>query len=90
MKNLASYEDHLNKEITESNEQITECDGMSQNAKMALESLCEELLCKEAREYHDDENPEHTYEGYVNECVNKLNEMMGNSGYAPLFKPHAK
>lgn len=88
MKNLTSYEDHLNKGITESNDQVSEC--MSPGAKMALEKLCEEILCKEAREYHDDENPEHTYECYVNECANKINEIMGNSGYAPLFKPHAK
>jgi hypothetical protein len=51
---------------------------------MALESLCEAMLCKEADEYHNDENPEHTYEGYVIECANYMKEYMGQAGYASL------
>ena len=47
-------------------------------------------LAKEAKEYHDDENPDHTYEGYVNECGNYIKEYMGRPGYSSLDKPYAE
>jgi hypothetical protein len=84
MENIKSYESFSTVEIKESND-MNEC-GMSPASKMALESLCEAMLCKEADQYHNDENPEHTYEGYVNECANYIKECMGQSGYAPLIK----
>jgi hypothetical protein len=90
MKNLIPYENHSNPGVSESYDQMEESGCMTPASKMALEKLCEELLCKEARDYHDDENPEHTYESYVNECMNRMNELMGSSGYSPLGKPHAK
>lgn len=82
MKNLKHYESFSTTEIKESNH-MNEY-GMSPASKMALESLCEAMLCKEADEYHNDENPEHTYEGYVMECANYMKECMGQAGYASL------
>jgi hypothetical protein len=84
MENIKSYESFSDIEIKESND-MNEC-GMSTESKMALESLCEAMLCKEADQYHNDENPEHTYEGYVMECANYMKECMGQAGYAPLIK----
>jgi hypothetical protein len=84
MENIKSYESFSDIEIKESNG-MNEC-GMSTESKMALESLCEAMLCKEADGYHNDENPEHTYEGYVMECMNYIKECMGQAGYAPLIK----
>lgn len=91
MENIKSYEFFSDIEIKESNHM----DGysmshdmnetaMSPAAKMALESLCEAMLCKEAAEYHNDENPMHTYEGYAMKCANYMKEYMGQAGYAPL------
>jgi len=84
MENIKSYESFSDIEIKESNHMSES--GMSPASKMALESLCEAMLCKEADEYHNDENPEHTYEGYVMECMNYIKECMGQAGYAPLTK----
>jgi hypothetical protein len=75
MENIKSYESFSDMEIKESNGMNESC--MSPASKMALESLCEAMLCKEAGEYHNDENPEHTYEGYVMECANYMKECMG-------------
>ena len=82
MENIKSYESFSSREIKES-DSMYEC-GMSDNAKMALESLCESMLCKEAEDYHNDENPDHTYEGYVKECMDYMREAMGHPGYASL------
>jgi hypothetical protein len=84
MENIKSYESFSDIEIKESNGMNETC--MSSESKMALESLCEAMLCKEADQYHNDENPEHTYEGYVMECMNYVKECMGQSGYASLAK----
>ena len=75
MENIKSYESFSDIEIKESNH-MSET-AMSPASKMALESLCEAMLCKEADEYHNDENPEHTYEGYVMGCANYMKECMG-------------
>jgi hypothetical protein len=75
MENIKSYESFSDIEIKESNH-MSET-AMSPSSKMALESLCEAMLCKEAEEYHNDENPEHTYEGYVMGCANYMKECMG-------------
>jgi len=82
MENIKSYESFSDIEIKESNHMSES--GMSPASKMALESLCEAMLCKEADEYHNDENPEHTYEGYVMECANYMKVCMGQAGYASL------
>lgn len=83
MENIKSYESFSQVEIKESNN-MSEC-GMSNDARMALESLCEAMLCKEAEAYHNDENPEHTYEGYVKECMDYMREAMGHPGYSSLY-----
>jgi uncharacterized protein with von Willebrand factor type A (vWA) domain len=91
MQNLKNYENFNQVEIQESDEMMAmQTEGaMSPEAKMQLEKLCEEVLCKEAQAYHDDENPEHTYEGYMNECMSYINEVMGQSGYSTIDKPYA-
>ena len=89
MENLLKFKDHAAKSIDES--MMEEGRGcLSEAAKSVLEKACKEILMKEAQEYHDDENPEHTYEGYVNECNNYINEIMGNAGYSSTAKPFAK
>lgn len=82
MENIKSYESFSDIEIKESNHMNESC--MSPASKMALESLCEAMLCKEAAGYHNDENPMHTYEGYVMECANYMKEYMGQAEYSPL------
>lgn len=84
MENIKSYESFSDIEIKESNYMhgYSVPHGMNETcmspaSKMALESLCEAMLCKEADEYHNDENPEHTYEGYVMGCANYMKECMG-------------
>ena len=90
MENLLKYEDHASRSIDESMMTNEAGTCLSEAAKGILEKACKEILMKEAQEYHDDENPDHTYEGYVNECKNYINEIMGNSGYASIAKPFAK
>ena len=52
--------------------------------------MCDDLLCKEAEDFHNDENPEHTHEGYKNEACDYLKECLGQPGYAPMVKPYAE
>lgn len=90
MQNIKNYENFNQLEIQESEEMSETYEGaMSPEAKMQIESLCEGLLCKEAADYHRDENADHTYEKYVNECANYLKEAMGQAGYATIDKPYA-
>lgn len=53
-------------------------EGMScsENAKMAIKSICEQYLCKEGEEFDMNENAEHTYEGYTKACMEYLNQCM--------------
>ena len=48
----------------------------SEDAKMAIKSICEEYLCKEGMEFDQNENEEHTYEGYAKACMEYLKECM--------------
>ena len=88
MENLVSFENFGVDQVVESG--CSSCSGMSEHAKLALESLCQEMLCKEAQAYHEDEDESHTYEGYVNECANYMREMMGQPGYQSLTKTYAE
>jgi hypothetical protein len=90
MKNLTTYENYGTSEIQENWDMQKESSCMSEGARMQLEKICEEYLAKEAKEYRDDENPDHTYEGYVNECGNYIKEYMGRPGYSSLDKPYAE
>ena len=89
MKNLTTYENYGTSEIQENWDMQKESSCMSEESKMQLEKLCNEYLSNEAKAYHDDENPDHTYEGYVNECGNYMKECMGRPGYSSLYKPYA-
>lgn len=94
MENLTPYEDFsiARSAIEENYESMGHKmeSAMSHQAMEALKQVCEGMLCKEAEDYHNDENEEHTYEGYVNECMGYIKEVMGNPGYATLVKPHAE
>jgi hypothetical protein len=48
----------------------------SENAKMAIKSICEEMLCKEGMEYDMNEMAEHTYEGYTQACMEYMKSCM--------------
>ena len=56
-------------------------EGMScsEGAKMAIKSICEEMLCKEGEEYDMNENAEHTYEGYTQACMEYMKQCMMES-----------
>lgn len=88
MRNLIDYQNFNSSKVNESLSEASLC--MSENAKRAVESLCEDLLCKEAEQYHNDPDEAHTYEGYVNECTQYLKEMMGQAGYQSLTKTYAE
>jgi hypothetical protein len=88
MKNLKEYGSHLTDFSLDENSEYSQC--MSEDAKQAVKTLCEEMLCKEAMDYHNDAHENHTYEGYISECMGYLKEAMGQAGYAPLVKPHAE
>jgi hypothetical protein len=92
MQNLIKYESFsgTNSGLRENDEMTSECSGISEDAKEAIKSLCESMLCKEAEDYHNDPDDSHTYEGYINECSNYVKECMGQPGYAGLVKPHAE
>ena len=74
MKPTPSYKDFL----IESN-----CSKfISEETKQKLYDVCKKNILKEANDYHNDEDPEHTYEGYVKECMSYMNEMLGSVGYS--------
>lgn len=50
--------------------------AMSEEAKKAIKTICEELLIKEAQTCDEDADPNHTYENYLNECGSYMNECM--------------
>lgn len=89
MKNLINYESFDLQTVQESDGCI-ECSAMSPAAMEAVKNVCEGLLCREAEDWHNDEDPEHTYEGYVNECAKYMTEMMGQPGYSSLNKTYAE
>jgi hypothetical protein len=91
MQNITNYESFTQGELKESSDMMMgtqESGAMSPEAKLAVEKLCEAILKKEAEDYHNDENPDHTYEGYMKECGSYLNECMGQAGYATETKPY--
>ena len=90
MKNLQPYEIYGSEDIQENNGMMGESSCMSEAAKANMKKICEEYLAKEAAQYHNDDDTEHTYEGYVAECGKYLMECMGQAGYAGLSKPYAE
>jgi len=88
MKNLTDYQNFNSERIEESISEASGC--MSEGAKGAVKKLCEEILCKEAEDYHNDSDDSHTYEGYMNVCAQYLKEMMGQPGYQALTKTYAE
>ena len=94
MKNLTAYENFLETQSGIGESDVTmgmekEC-AMSPQAMESLKEVCEAMLCKEAEAYHNDADEAHTYEGYVNECMNYIKEAMGHPGYSSLVKPYAE
>lgn len=85
MENLKSFDIF---ETTNEAEQSMTPMCLSENAKEMLKGVCEGHLCKEADDFDKDEDPEHTYEGYINECMNYLKECMGQPGYASSSNPN--
>jgi hypothetical protein len=53
--------------------------AMSEEAKQAIKTLCEDLLIKEAQMCDEDADPNHTYESYLNECGSYMTERMMES-----------
>ena len=89
MTNLNTYEKFF--EIKETYDvTMNEVGCMSEEAKQAIKSICEGMLCQEALDYENDPDDSHTYEKYSNECANYLKKIMGQSGYSGLIKHQAK
>jgi hypothetical protein len=89
MINLNSYENFLG--INEMYDvTVNEDMHISEEAKQAIKTICEGLLCKEALDYENDPDDSHTYEKYSNECAGYLKEVMGQSGYSGLMKHQTK
>jgi hypothetical protein len=86
MKNLKEYD--FFGSVEESSEHLSEGSCMSQAAMEALKSACQSCLMKEAQDYDGDEDPEHTFEGYVTKCMEYLKECMGQTGYSSLANPY--
>lgn len=49
---------------------------MTTQVQDSIKKMCEDVLHPEAKAYHDDEDPAHTYDGYVKECKAYLKECM--------------
>ncbi len=87
MKNLKEYD--FFGSVEESSDHLSEGSScMSPSAMEAIKSACKSCLMEEAHGYDQDENPDHTYEGYVNKCMEYLKECMGQAGYASLANPY--
>jgi DNA-directed RNA polymerase subunit RPC12/RpoP len=50
--------------------------AMSEEAKEAIKSICEDLLIKEAQACDEDHDPMHTYENYLNEVGSYMTKCM--------------
>lgn len=50
--------------------------AMSEEAKRAVKTICEDILIKEAQSCDEDQDPMHTYENYLNECGAYMTECM--------------
>jgi hypothetical protein len=91
MDNIKSYE-RFNDSMEENYNGIGEGMGcqscLSEKAKMGMKDLCESILMREADEYDRDVNVDHTYEGYITECMKYMNEMLGRPGYSTISKPY--
>jgi len=57
-------------------------DCIDEKTKDKIHDLCKNHILKEAMKYHNDDDPSHTYDGYVKECTGYINEMLGTEGYA--------
>jgi len=53
--------------------------SMSEEARRAIKSICEEVLIHEAYQCNEDADPDHTYESYLNECAQYMTECMMRS-----------
>ena len=53
--------------------------AMSEEAKRAVKTICEDLLIYEARSCNEDSDPNHTYESYLNEVGSFLTDCMMES-----------
>ena len=53
--------------------------AMSEEAKRAVKTICEDMLIKEAQACDEDQDPSHTYESYLNECGSYMTECMMNA-----------
>lgn len=49
--------------------------AMTDEARKHVENMVENL-CEEAKAYHEDPHPDHTYESYIKECGDYMAEKM--------------
>lgn len=53
--------------------------AMSEEAKRAIKTICEDLLIKEAQACDEDQDPMHTYESYLNEAGAYMTQCMAEA-----------
>ena len=86
MENIKSYE-RFSDFVGENWDADTQKSSMmSEKARAKMKKLCEKHLIKEANDCHNDMDECHTYNNYVNECHQVLDEMLGQPGYAGIPK----
>jgi hypothetical protein len=65
--------------MEDESEMMSEGMSCSENAKMAIKSICEKMLCREGMDYDMNEVQDHTYEGYTQACMEYLKSCMMES-----------
>lgn len=76
-KAINSFNSFVNECWTPMNEEYNP--AMSEEAKRAVKALVEEVLIKEAQACNEDEDPNHTYENYLNEVGQYVTDCMMES-----------
>jgi YD repeat-containing protein len=71
---MPTFENFINECWTPMNEGYNP--ALSDEAKRAIKTICEEILIKEAQMCDEDHDEMHTYENYLNECGQYMTECM--------------
>ena len=72
MKNVTSFDDFLNEKKVNTKKEY----ALSHKVQDSIKKLCESMLHEEAKKWHEDDDKSHTYEGYMNEAKDCMNECM--------------
>jgi hypothetical protein len=76
MKHVQSFETFSSPAVQEASE-TKKAGALSEKMCEAINKCCE-MMAQEAKAWHQDENTEHTAEGYATECNEYMKERMEN------------